>query len=305
MRLKFVVSIWALALLCLPACAEKPMADASAQGSVWVVESATTKLYLCGTIHLLRSTDYPLPSVYEKAYTDSQRLVFELPPGVSHDPQLAIKMRTAGTLAGGETLAAKIKPETWTALEAWAKDRGMAASAFDSLRPWFVALTVSATEYALLGADPDRGVDQTFEKRIAKDKKPGEGLETLEFQLGLFTSLTEAQQQELLEQTLAEIKTLPAQFEKMITSWRNGDADALHQMLFEEAEKYPELLDAFLTQRNARWIQQLERYLGGKEHVMVLVGTGHLGGKGGVIELLEARGYKITKLAGEPRSVAR
>ena len=304
MRLMLTALTGAAALFSLPACAEKPVTSAGA-GSVWVVESATTKLYLCGTIHLLRSQDFPLPTAYETAYADSQKLVFELPPGVAHDPQLAVKMRTAGTYEGNDTLSAKVGRETWSALGQWAKSHGLSVSAFDKFRPWFAALTISATEYALLGADPDRGVDQIFETRSRKDGKAGEGLETLEFQLGLFTSLSEAHQQELLEQTLAEVKTLPTQFEKMISSWRVGDADALHEMLFEEAEKYPELLDAFLTQRNARWINQLEGYLATKEHVMVLVGTGHLGGKGGVIDLLKARGYKVTKLAEGAATVAR
>ena len=305
MRLLPVALIGFLALFSLPACAEKGAVSSPGAGSVWVVVSATTRLYLCGTIHLLRPTDYPLPDVYEKAYADSQRLVFELPPGVSHDPQLAVKMRTAGSYPEGATLSAKVKPAVWEALEAWGKTRGLPPSMFNPFRPWFAALTVSATEYSLLGADPDRGVDRFFEKRATKDGKPGEGLETLELQIGLFTSLSEEHQEELLEQTLAEVRTLPDQFERMIASWRVGDADALHQMLFEEAEKYPELLDAFLTQRNARWIQQLEAYLAGKDHVMILVGTGHLGGKEGVLHLLQSKGYKVTKLADAEKTVAR
>jgi len=83
----------------------------------------------------------------------------------------------------------------------------------------------------------------------------------------------------------------------MIACWRGGDVEALHHMLFREAERYPDLLDRFLTQRNARWIAQLERYLAGKEHVMVLVGGGHLGGKGGVINLLKGKGYTVRKLS--------
>jgi hypothetical protein len=288
-----------VSLLVLPACGQSPeaQANAAAPGSVWVVESATTRLYLCGTIHLLRKTDHPLPNVYEQAYADSQRLVFELPPQKGREAELATKMQAAGNFPDGEALSDKIKDEAWQALNGWAKDRGLNAGTFNTMRPWFVALIISATEYAALGADPERGVDRVFEKRAEKDGKPGEGLETVDFQIGLFTALSELQQQELLEQTLAEAKSLSQQFEEMIASWRAGDAEALHQMLFKEAEKYPDLLDRFLTQRNARWIAQLERYLAGREHVMVLVGGGHMGGKGGVIDLLQGKGYTVRKLS--------
>lgn len=289
-----------LALLALPACGQSPeaAAQAAAPGSVWVVESPTTRMYLCGTIHLLRRSDYPLPQVYEQAYADSQRLVFELPPSEARDAQLAAKMQAAGNYPEGQALSDTIQEASWKALNTWAGNRGLNAGTFNTMRPWLVALMISATEYAALGADPERGVDRLFEKRSARDGKPGEGLETVDFQIGLFTALSESQQQELLEQTLAEVKTLATQYEKMIDSWKAGDADALHQMLFEEAEKYPDLLDRFLTQRNARWLSRLEQYLAGKEHVMVLVGGGHMGGKGGVIDLLRKRGYPVRKLSG-------
>ena len=284
-----------LTLLAAPACGQSPEAAAlaDAPGSVWVVESPTTRMYLCGTIHLLRRSDHPLPKAYEQAYADSQRLVFELPPGEARDAQLAAKMQTAGSYPEGQALSDTITQESWKALNAWARERGLNAGTFNTMRPWLVALMISATEYAALGADPERGVDRLFEKRSALDGKPGEGLETVDFQIGLFTALSEPQQQELLEQTLAEVRTLATQYEKMIECWKAGDADALHQMLFEEAEKYPDLLDRFLTQRNARWLARLEQFLAGKERVMVLVGGGHMGGKGGVIDLLQSRGYKV------------
>jgi hypothetical protein len=292
------VSIALILLACcvLPACGETPAATSDASGSVWVAESPTTKLYLCGTIHLLRKTDFPLSTAYDKAYADSQRLVFELPPGTARDPKLAMKMQESGTFGKGKSLADSLKPETLDNLDAWAKRHGMSAGQLDKFRPWYVAITVSMIEYVALGADPNLGVDHFFEKRADEDHKPGDGLETMDFQLSLFTGLSDDEQRELLEQTMNEVRTLPEVFTKMINSWRDGDADALHQMLFEEAEKYPSLMDKFLTQRNARWIKQLEGYLAGKEHVMVLVGTGHLGGKGGVIDLLKARGYTVSRV---------
>ena len=288
-----------LALLALPACGQTPesAAQADAPGSVWLVESPTTRMYLCGTIHLLRRSDYPLPKAYEQAYADSLRLVFELPPSAARDAQLAVKMQSAGSYPEGQALSDTIKEDTWNALNDWASNRGLNAGTFNTMRPWLVALMISATEYAALGAEPERGVDRVFEKRSARAGKPGEGLETVDFQIGLFTALSEAQQQELLEQTLAEVKSLGTQYQKMIDSWKAGDADALHQMLFEEAEKHPDLLDRFLTQRNARWLAQLERHLAGREHVMVLVGGGHMGGEGGVINLLRKRGYHVRKLS--------
>jgi uncharacterized protein len=81
----------------------------------------------------------------------------------------------------------------------------------------------------------------------------------------------------------------------MITAWKAGDLETLGHMLYHEAEKYPELMDLFLHDRNKAWIGKLESFLKNGEKVMVLVGTGHFAGKLGVIELLRERGYTVKR----------
>ena len=91
---------FALALcVCVVACkreavkaAAKPdaaafVADGGGDGSVWVVDGPNGgRLFLCGTIHILREKDYPLAPAYEAAYMYSNKLVLELPPGAASGP---------------------------------------------------------------------------------------------------------------------------------------------------------------------------------------------------------------------------
>lgn len=163
----------------------------------------------------------------------------------------------------------------------------------NSFRPWFAALLITSTEYAALGAKADKGVDSYFEERARKDGKPALGLETVEFQLQLFASLSALQQMELLEQTLGEISTVADEYEKMLTAWKKGDLETLRDMLFREAEKYPDLMSLFLTNRNQTWMEPLEKMLKNGEKVMVLVGTGHFTSDQGLIELLRRKGYRV------------
>ena len=39
-----------------------------AASPVWLVESGQNRLFLAGTIHVLRASDYPLPEAFETAY---------------------------------------------------------------------------------------------------------------------------------------------------------------------------------------------------------------------------------------------
>lgn len=269
-------------------------------GSVWVVESASTRLYLCGTIHLLRAQDYPLPAAYDSAYAASQRLVFELPPGADKGAQLAKQMADAGRIRDGRNLFDLVDQKTADATRAWARKRGVSMDLMRAFQPWFAALTVAATEYQAAGAEPGRGVDVFFENKAAQDGKPGEGLETVQQQIALFSELPEARQTELLTQTLAEVEALSGQFGDMVAAWRSGNIDALNKLLFEEAEEYPDLMEVFLFRRNEAWISRLEQHLAGKDTVMVLVGAGHLGGERGLIELLTNRGYRVKPYTAVP-----
>jgi uncharacterized protein YbaP (TraB family) len=266
-------------------------AASAAKGSVWVVDApgSAGRLFFCGTIHILREEDYPLSPAYEGAYANSDKLVLELPPNSSAGQ----RMGELGTYPDDTSLEAHVSKDIWAGVKKWASQRKLNLAMLNRFRPWYLSLVITSTEYTALGAKSDIGVDQYFEARAKKDGKPGEGLETVEFQLQLFAKLTDAQQQNLLEQTLAEIHTLPQEYDKMITAWKNGSLDELHDMLFDEAERYPELMELFLTSRNRAWIDPLDKMLKKGDKAMILVGAGHLAGKTGVLQLLKDRGYRV------------
>ncbi len=269
----------------------------AAPGCVWRVEGENGgALYLCGTIHILRSTDYPLPAAYETAYENTDELILELPPGASKSDNLTLRMRELGTLPTGKRLEHLIDAGDWEKVRAWAKKRGMGESLLNRFHPWFVSLMMVAVEYEALGAGAAHGVDQHFEERAKRDGKPGAGLETVEEQLALFSTMTPEQEREVLQQTIAELEHVAEEYEAMIRAWKAGDLEHLQEMLFREAARHPELMERFLTARNRAWVPRLIEVLerGGK--AMVLVGAGHLGGEDGVLALLEKAGHHAVKV---------
>lgn len=303
-----ILPLLALALTActVPACGsadERPRASTKGPSSVWLVEKDGHKLYIGGTIHLLREEDYPLPDVFEQAYRDSVKLVFELPPDSEGDGEIVLRMRQMGSFPEGDELSNHVSAETLKKVLEWADENAFPNATLMRMRPWFLALTIASLEYQKLGADSGRGVDQYFEQRGREDAKKGEGLESVEFQLSIFSKLSDKLQEELLMQTFTEAETMQKDFEELITAWRSGDAPKLQEFLFRDADKYPELMEDFLLKRNKAWVAPLLKYLEKGETVFVLVGAGHLGGKGGVLEFLKEKGCTVTQLGTPPAVV--
>lgn len=310
----FRLLLWLPILVLLLGCRPPPTGPAhtkttitatteSPRGSVWVAdrEGKPGKLFLCGTIHILRESDYPLPKGYDIAYQQSSKLVLELPFGASSAPGFQTRLMELGQFPAGESLASAMPPAIWKQLETWAKRRNMSVDRVRRFRPWLAALVITSTEYNALGAKAEKGADHHYETLAIRDKKPGEGLETMEFQLQLFSQLTPKMQEEMLAQTLDEVSNVAQEYEKMIASWKTGELEILHEMLTREAEKYPDLMNLFIKDRNRAWMDRLDAMLQRGENVMVLVGAGHLGGEpDGVLALLRQRGCRVRHVTEAP-----
>ncbi len=273
---------------------DKPKTDGPS--SVWIAEKDGNRIYLAGTIHLLREKDYPLPDVFEQAYIDSKKMVYELPPGSDGGNEVAQRMQKMGSFPGKDDLSSHIAPDTLKQVLSWAEKKKIPAATINGYRPWYLSLIIASLEYQALGAVSDRGLDTWFEKRATKDGKSGVGLETVEYQLGLFSGLSDKLQEQLLLQTLDEAVSMQKNYDELLAAWRSGNLVKLQEIMFRDADKFPELIEDFLHKRNQAWIDPIMQHLTDGGHVMVLIGAGHLGGKAGVLELLKAKGCTIRQL---------
>jgi uncharacterized protein YbaP (TraB family) len=120
----------------------------------------------------------------------------------------------------------------------------------------------------------------------------------MEEQIGIFDTMSEEDQIALLRETLDAQPQMPALFEDLIRAYLAQDLDAL----MARSERYlqdgdPRLAalfrEAAVDSRNRRMAERLEPLLdqGGW---FVAVGALHLAGEGGILHLLEERGYQIT-----------
>jgi len=100
----------------------------------------------------------------------------------------------------------------------------------------------------------------------------------------------------MLRSTLADLDSAAAQLDRGTDMWRRGEVDEMFAMLTRSMKDQPELVERLITARNRRWVPQIEELLRSGTPALVVVGLGHLVGTGSVVELLQERGYTVSRV---------
>jgi uncharacterized protein YbaP (TraB family) len=270
------------------------------RGLVWKIEGGSAPVFLAGSLHLLRREDLPHPSTLEAAYQGSQQVWFEVPPGDMQKPAAAATVMALGMLPADESLADVIPAETNRKVEAWAAENPALAPVLERMRPWLAAMTIMLTEYQRMGVGPEHGIEQILMTRAREDGKKTGGFETVQQQLSFFGDLTPDKQQALLDKTFEDLAQSREHLAEMIAHWRAGRDQELAARMNQSFAGHHDLKKRLLDDRNAAWIDPLEKLLAGDRATLVVVGAGHLAGEGSVVDLLQKKGWKLTRLEPVP-----
>jgi hypothetical protein len=246
-------------------------------------------LYLGGSMHALRSTDYPLPTAYNTAFDASSHLVFEDDPKTSSAETKALLR--AGTYPKGDTLKNHVDPRTYNYIRRFFALVNVPETKFAQYRPWLINIMLSLPS----SENWQLGVEQYLQRRV-KGSKSMAGLESPKEHNSFFVDLNDREAEALLLILFINAGQGEADGGRMIKAWRHGDADALNRMLREEFRDFPSLSSRLIDVRNRNWIPKIEGYLRSGKTYFVVVGAGHMGGPSGLLAMLRARGYKIEQL---------
>jgi uncharacterized protein YbaP (TraB family) len=134
--------------------------------------------------------------------------------------------------------------------------------------------------------------EMEFNKMAKKKHKNTIGLETIEFQLGLFDQLPMQTQVDMLKQ---DYKSDLKSFDTLLACYLKEDLENLGVLMAAETAAYPEFNEILLVQRNKSWIAPMRAQMQ-KESTFFAVGAGHLSGPDGVIALLRANGFTVTAI---------
>ena len=277
---------------------------------LWKVSDADNAVYLLGSFHLLRASDYPLSPEVEAAFKDAKTVVFEIAPEEMDSPALGMQMGQAALRTDGSQLDGELPPATRARLAGWVaahqealRKSGVPAQALQLFEPWFVGLTVSVVDMAGLGLDPKLGLDRHFATEAKAAGKATAGLETGAQQIAFLDGMDRDEQLQFLAEALDEA-TDRRDLERLHAAWRRGDAKTLWEgMAADMKRQYPKLYRRIDVDRNDAWVPKIAQRLDapGRDDTLVVVGALHLLGSDGVVEKLRAKGYRVERICASCR----
>jgi uncharacterized protein YbaP (TraB family) len=279
---------------------------------VWRIRSAQNTVYLAATPDVINEEQIPFPSPFYAAYRDSQEIYLEFDTDMSLFAQIRLVPRLTKwmkshlsefTYPKGRTLKDYLSSETIDRLRAF---YGKDFSKHERMTPTLLAF-LSEAEMTDGGGD-DSQVEDFFASRARKDRKP---IRFLDDSAPIDTALMFMD--EMLLKLSLDIKRRGADSvidEKILnkkreaeedTVWRRGDPAAMERIQIQMKKHTPSLYEKRVVEGNRRWLGKLKTALQGRKSAMVFVDAANLGGKAGLLQLLQESGLIVEQMYGVDR----
>jgi len=271
---------------------QQPLADAL----LWKIEGneLTQPSYLYGTIHIIDAEDYFLPAGTLAAIDATDKMMFEIDMNEMSDMSKMMGIMTQAFMKDNLSLSDLLSDEDYKVVNDHFSDLGLPLMMLERIKPMFLsALAYGDMDPQGLQTGSMKSYEMEFFEMAESAGKPVGGLETIEFQMGLFDSIPYKDQAMMLVETIKAADTDSDEFDKMVSMYKQQQITAMIDMIGDEDEQLSEHEDVLVGMRNRNWIPIMNQMMK-VQPTFFAVGAGHLAGPSGVIRLLQKEGYKVT-----------
>lgn len=256
--------------------------------------------YVFGTHHLapLSITD-SVPG-FKQAMNETEQVYGEIVMEKMQSPINMQKMQQAIMLPGDTTLHTLFNSAQYDSVAVKIKQlMGVELQMFDKIKPAFLTAQISAliAMKTVEGFNPQQQLDGWIQSEAQKQGKAVAGLETMDFQMGvLFGTQTLQRQADQLLCTVMNLNKAEQQSRRMSAAYMKQNLKQLMEIVEEKqgnsCDALPEEEEALIYRRNANWAEVMPAIMKEKA-TFFAVGSGHLAGERGILNLLSKQGYTI------------
>ncbi|SFN80623.1 hypothetical protein SAMN04488519_102114 [Algoriphagus ornithinivorans] len=242
--------------------------------------------YVFGTIHMICPDQFLMNEEIKGAFTGTEQLVLELD---MDDPELQQKMQAVSINSGMKNIQGEMKEEQSKALDQFlTQNYGAGLAQMGILKPFVLTSMVLMKQ---LPCDQMESYEFFFTQMAQQQGKEILGLEDVAFQVGIFDQIPLNIQLEELGKMVTTDESMK-EFQTTVEAYVAQDLDKLYQTISDNpmTGNFSEIL---LDQRNENWIPVMKKQMEEKS-TFFAVGSGHLAGQKGVLNLLKEAGYTLS-----------
>lgn len=249
--------------------------------------------YLFGTIHIICKSDFLMDKRILSAFEKTEKLIMELDMS---DPELQTKMQQVSINPNMKNIQGEMDEPMADALDEFlTKNYGAGLAQLGVLKPFVLS---SMVLLKVLPCAEIESYEGFFTSKASEAGIPVSGLETVEFQVGIFDQIPQDLQLKELGKLVTD-EEANKDLERMMSAYLTEDIEAMDKVMNSEGmmSDYRSIL---LDDRNKSWVPKMGEAMHNNS-VFVAVGAGHLGGESGVISLLRKAGYSVDPVKQEEK----
>ena len=250
--------------------------------------------YILGTHHAVPFTYCDSIPGLMKAFEEVEFVIgeFDMVKMGEMTPAQMQNMQKMMMMPADTTLLSLFSEKEKEQLDAYLKETvGAELQMFSAMKPMTIMVTVQNKILMdiIPGIASMTGMDKYMQTlAVSKGKSVG-GLETMDYQMNLlYGSSLEEQADALLE--MAQNGNSKELMTELTVAYKTQNLDVLWSVFKDQMTSYE--YDALVSVRNRNWENQIMELLPVQSSLFV-VGSGHLPGEKGMINLLKKAGYKI------------
>ena len=253
-------------------------------------KGTTRPSWLFGTMHILCASDARLTDSLKAAIASCDEVYFEINLSDMSDMLNSIKYMR---MNDSKKLSDLLKPDEYARVKDYFTKHSslLPFSMLERFKPMLISGLI---EEQGLDCQTTDGMELMIMQQLhsSTEKKPVNGLETAEFQAGLFDSIPYEQQAKELVNYIDSADENKKATRQLAELYVHQDLDSIGQLSDKDDPGMSGYMDLLLYNRNRKWARELDTLLPGKS-LLIAVGAAHLPGKEGVIELLRKEGYTV------------
>ena len=282
------------------------------KGLTWKIEKpGVAPSYLFGTIHMSDPRLLDFPAHVQKVLDESTTLALEVTEILEPEKLKAMASMVAKytTYTDGTTLDDKLTEDQQNMIGNAVKAKmGLPWFVAKRMKPWVLMGTLSMPACELARKNAEKPVVDVKLGLIAKEQNKNiVGLETMESQLKAMNSLPENSSLTGLVQSVGMGERMDDLFETMIQLYLKEDTGVIWAMMKrigeegyvkpQENENYAEFQKKIVVKRNHTMSAESAKLID-KGAAFIAVGSLHLPGEEGMLNILAQQGYTISRVEG-------